>query len=544
MSTTCHTTVIERIRACFSGRSIQTKTEDLLRETEQRYRRLFETAKDGIAILHGETGEIEDINPFMLDLLGYRREELISKRLWEIGLFQDIEASKAAFQELQTNGYVRYDNLPLKTSDGKQIDVEFVSNVYPVGNRNVIQCNIRDIRARRRAKEESEKFQRQIQETQKLESLGVLAGGIAHDFNNLLVSILGRADLANAEAPAGSPLSEHIQAIEKAGRRAADLCSQLLAYSGKGRFLVQPLDLTTIVSDMMTLLELSASKKAILKCAFGADLPSVAADAVQIRQLVMNLVINASEAIGGEPGMIAVRTGAMTCDPDYLLETLLGEMLPKGRYAFFEVSDTGCGMSADTQRRMFEPFFTTKFTGRGLGLAAALGIVRGHRGAIKVYSEPGKGSTFRVMFPAIDTPAESILLEKSANEEWRGHGTILLVDDDEGVRKVTTYMLEKAGFTVLTAADGGQAVTIFKEHAEDIAGVVLDLTMPVMDGEETFRQLRHIRKDVRVLLASGYNEQELAIQFAGKGFAGFMHKPFQRQTLTTHLQNLLEKRAE
>ena len=544
MSTRRQGTLLGRVRAYFGGGEFRTKAEELLRETEERYRRLFETAKDGIAILHGETGAIEDVNPFLLDLLGYKREELLSKRLWEIGLFRDIEASKSAFRELQEKGYVRYDNLPLKTPTGKQIDVEFVSNVCPVGNRKVIQCNIRDISARKQAEEESEKFQRQIRETQKLESLGVLAGGIAHDFNNLLAAILGHADLASAEAPADSPLSENIQAIEKAGRRAADLCSQLLAYSGKGRFLIHPLDLTAIVSDMTSLLEVSASKKAILKYTFAIDLPSVAADAVQMQQLVMNLVINASEAIGGAPGVISVRTGTMVCDREYLLETLMGEKLPEGRYVFFEVSDTGCGMSAETQSRMFEPFYTTKFAGRGLGLAAALGIIQGHRGAIKVYSEPGKGSTFRVLFPAIATPSERIPAGKGAQEEWRGHGTILMVDDDEGVRKVTATLLEKVGFTVLTAADGGQAVEIFKQHADEIAGVVLDLTMPVMDGEETFRQLRRIRKDVRVLLSSGYNEQELAIQFAGKGFAGFMHKPFLRKTLMSHLRHLLEEKPK
>jgi two-component system, cell cycle sensor histidine kinase and response regulator CckA len=545
MSTRCHGTSLGRVRACFGGEEIRSKAKELLRETEEQYRRLFETAKDGIAILHGKTGAIEDVNPFLLELMGYRREELLSKRLWEIGLFCDMEASKSAFRELQAKGYVRYDNLPLKTPTGKQIDVEFVSNVYRVGNRKVIQCNIRDISARRRAEEESELFQReQIRETQKLESLGVLAGSIAHDFNNLLVSILGHADLASSEAPAGSPLSENIRAIEKAGRWAADLCSQLLTYSSKGRFQVQPLDLAAIVSDMTSLLAVSVSKKTILRYTFAAGLPSIAADAAQMRQLVMNLVINASEAIGNAPGVISVRIGSMTCDREYLLETWHGEKLSEGRYVYFEVSDTGCGMSAETQRRMFEPFFTTKFAGRGLGLATAQGIIWGHRGAIRVYSELGTGSTFRVLFPAVDTLSEITPAEKSEEKEWRGHGTILLVDDEEGVRTVTSCMLKTAGFAVLMAEDGGRAVEMFKKHAGDIVGVVLDLTMPVMDGVQTFRQLRHIRKDVRVLLASGYNEQQLAIQFSGKGFAGFMHKPFQRKTLVTHLRNLLDEKPK
>ena len=539
MSTRGHGEPPGQTRADVAGEELLTKTEErLLQQREERYRRLFEAAKDGILILHGETGAIEDVNPFLLGLTGYKREELLSKRLWEIGLFGDIEASKTAFRELQTKGYVRYDNLPLKTPAGKQVDVEFVSNVYPVGDQKVIQCNIRDISARRRAEEESEKLQRQ---TQKLESLGVLAGGIAHDFNNLLAAILGHADLAAAEAPAGSSVGENIRAIEKAGRRAADLCGQLLAYSGKGRFLVQPLDLTAIVTDITSMLEVSSSKKAVLKFELTAHLPSVMADVVQMRQLVMNLVINASEAIGDAPGVITIRTGSMLCDREYLLQMLLGQKLPEGRYAFVEVADTGCGMSAETQKRIFEPFFTTKFAGRGLGLAATLGVIRGHRGAIQVHSEPGHGSTFRVLFPTVDAPPEKIFTQETAHGEWRGHGTILVVDDDESVRLVMLRMLETIGFTVLLAEDGGRAVEMFKEHAADIVGVVLDLTMPVMDGAETFRQLRRIRGDVRVLLSSGYNEQELALQFAGKGFAGFMHKPFQRQALVAHLRHLLEE---
>ncbi len=519
----------------------QTKTETLLRASEVRYRRLFEAAKDGILILNGETGEIDDVNPFLLELLDFKREEMIGKQLWEIGLFKDIEASRAAFLELQAHGYVQYANLPLKTRTGGEIAVEFVSNVYLAGEGKVIQCNIRDISERRRTEEEREKFQRQIRETQKLESLGVLAGGIAHDFNNLLCAILGHAELAKADLPADAHALENIQAIEKAGQRAAGLCSQLLAYAGKGRVLVQSVNLSSIVSDMTSLLELSVSKRAMVQYIMAPSPPSVMADSAQLQQLVMNLVINASEAIECAPGVISVRTGSLICNRKYLLDTLLGEHLPEGRYVYLEVSDTGCGMSAETSRRMFDPFFTTKFTGRGLGLAAAMGIVQGHRGAIKVISEPGKGSMLRVLLPAVDKPAAILPTNADAAENWRGHGTILLVDDDAGVRTMTARMIESAGFDVLLAEDGDRAVEIFKAHSGEIAGVVLDLTMPVMNGEETFRQLQNIRPDVRVLLSSGYNEQGLALQFSGKGFAGFMHKPFLKKTLLSNLRNLMPK---
>ncbi|GAG07392.1 unnamed protein product, partial [marine sediment metagenome] len=272
------------------------------------------------------------------------------------------------------------------------------------------------------------------------------------------MAILGNADLALSGLAPESPARESLEEIEAAAKRAADLARQMLAYSGKGRFAVAAIHLRRLVEEMAHLLEASISKKAILKYDFAQSLPAIKADPTQIRQVVMNLITNASEAIGDDQGVISISTGVLECDRKYLSETYLDEQLPEGAYAYFEVADTGCGMDAKTLGKIFDPFFTTKFTGRGLGLAAVLGIMRGHNGALKVHSEPGKGTTFRVLFPCLDRPPEPSEKEAARTDPWRGSGTILLVDDEQPVRAVAKRMLERAGFTVLTAANGREAL--------------------------------------------------------------------------------------
>ncbi|MBJ6724188.1 PAS domain S-box protein [Geomesophilobacter sediminis] len=398
---------------------------------------------------------------------------------------------------------------------------------------------IQDITARKRADEERQKLEAQMQHAQKLESLGVLAGGIAHDFNNILLAILGHADLALMRLSAASPGRENLHQIELAAQRAAELARQMLAYSGKGRFVIETLDLGEIIMEMTHMLEVSISKKAVLRLNLAKDLPPIQVDVTQVRQVLMNLVINASEAIGDASGVIAITTGAMHCDREYFGETWLDEQLPEGTYVFVEVADTGCGMDRETISRVFDPFFTTKFAGRGLGMAAVLGIVRGHKGAVKVYSEPRKGTTFKVLFPVAQGHAEALRERVTSQELWHGSGTVLLVDDEETVRALGTEMLQALGFDVLTAKDGREALGIFREH-QDIKAVILDLTMPHMDGEETFRELRRTRSDVRVVMSSGYNEQEVCQRFLGKGLAGFIQKPYRLAELGAVLRETLE----
>ena len=396
-----------------------------------------------------------------------------------------------------------------------------------------------DITERKQAEEERRTLETQVQHAQKLESLGVLAGGIAHDFNNLLMGILGNADIALNELPATSPARKSIREIETAAKRAADLTRQMLAYSGKGRFVIEPLSLNSLLEEMAHLLEISVSKKVAMKCHFAQDMPMVCGDASQIRQIIMNLITNASESIGDKSGVISIRTGIMHCDRAYLADTCLTEELPEGRYAYFEVSDTGCGMDADTLAKIFDPFFTTKFTGRGLGLAAVLGIVRSHKGAIKVYSEPGRGTTFKVLLPAMEQQTPETQTEDHVGNDLRGSGTILLVDDEEIVRKVGRRMLERAGFQVITAEDGEEAIEVFRVHVNEISCIILDLTMPRMDGGQTFSELQRIRKGTPVILSSGYDEQEVTERFAGKNVAGFIQKPYQGVRLLSKIKEVL-----
>jgi len=385
---------------------------------------------------------------------------------------------------------------------------------------------IMDITEQKREAQEKEQILLQMQHVQKLESLGVLAGGIAHDFNNLLMAILGNADLALAEISPFSAARHNLEAIESASRRAADLCRQMLAYSGKGKFVIQQLNCNELVEEMTHMLEISISKKAVMKFNLADKIPPIEADATQIRQIIMNLVINASDAINDKSGIISITTGAMECDRDYLNETYIDEQLPEGIYSYIEVADTGCGMDADTKAKMFDPFFTTKFTGRGLGMAAVLGIVRGHNGALKIYSEPGRGTTIKLIFPIAAKQDIKPKGEDRQDKSWRGEGLILLVDDEETIRAVGRQMLEHLGFSVITAADGREAMKVFKTKSAEINLVLMDLTMPHMDGEEAYREMRRFDSTVQVIMASGYNEQEVTQRFVGKGLVGFIQKPF------------------
>lgn len=425
--------------------------------------------------------------------------------------------------------------------DGTTFDAELSAVPFRYDKQDGTLVFFRDISDRIRAEEQRVKIEHQIQQTQKLESLGVLAGGIAHDFNNILMAVLGHADLALTELSPMSPARESIREIERAARRAGELCRQMLAYSGRGNFVIETINLRDLLEEMIHLLKTSITKKAILNLNLEKNLPCMRGDATQIRQVIMNLVINASEAIGERSGVITISTGAMECTPEYLAETYLDEELEPGLYIWVEVSDSGCGMDRETRNRLFEPFFTTKFTGRGLGMAAVLGIVRGHSGALKVYSELGKGTTFKILFPAVEEGSCVERKDDAHLRDWTGKGVVLLVDDEETIRALGKKMLEKIGFDVLVASDGKEALQIYGRHKDEIDLVLLDLTMPRMNGEETFRELRRIDSNVNVLISSGYTESEITSRFAGKGLAGVVQKPYTMSMLKEHLRRALNK---
>ncbi len=512
-----------------------------LRASEARYRTLNHSMIQPMAlheIICDPSGRpidyrFLDVNPAFEQLLGKSAAELVGRTVLEV--LPDLEA-----HWIETYGQVALGGESAHFENYSQaLDRHFDIVAYSPGP-GQFAVIATDISERVRSLEDKRKLEEQMFHAQKLESLGVLAGGIAHDFNNILMAIIGNADLALMRLPAEAPAVHNLRQIEQAAGKAADLARQMLAYSGRGRFVIEPLNLNRLVEEMLHMLQVSISKQAVLRVNYNQHLPMIEADATQLRQIVMNLVINASEAIGEKSGVIAISTGAMDCDRSYLQSTALDEQLSEGLYVFIEVADTGCGMDQHTLSHLFDPFFSTKFTGRGLGMAAVLGIVRGHRGAIKVYSEPEKGTTFKVLLPATTRP-ETLYDTKAAATDWRGSGTVLLVDDEETVRAVGKDMLLELGFEVLTASDGLEALKIFKEHRENLYGVLMDLTMPHMDGEQAFRELRRIAPEVRIIMTSGYNEQEVSQKFLGKGMSGFLQKPFRVSVLREALRALGEK---
>jgi len=493
-------------------------------------------------------GYIYDIRAPDPRLLSDTPEALIGRPLEGVFHGEAAQAIMEALAQAAQSGSHRGGTFSMQIATGRRW---FELSISVRGQRNDDSRFVmlaRDVTDRRAAEEGKLALERQVQHTQKLESLGVLAGGIAHDFNNLLVGILGNADLALDDISPVSPVRRNLEEIENAAKRAADLANQMLAYSGKGRFVVEPITIGELVQEMAYLLEVSISKKIVLKYHLTDGLPTFDGDATQIRQIIMNLITNASESIGDSSGVIAVSTGIMECDRDYLDSAVSTPSrsqegaLPEGVYVYFEVADTGSGMDDATIEKIFDPFFSTKFTGRGLGLSAVLGIVRGHKGTIRIYSEIGNGTTFKVLFPAnSDSVAQLTTDEDDAEDDrdWRGTGTILIVDDEPTVRTVGKHMAERFGFDVLLATDGIEAVELFRENSDDIACVLLDLTMPRMNGEEAFREMRRIDPHVSVILCSGYNKQDATQRFAGKGLVGFMQKPFQLSTLRETLQSVL-----
>jgi signal transduction histidine kinase len=430
---------------------------------------------------------------------------------------------------------------PLRFPSGERVWRTQIHPLRSADGRIFLVCTARDLTreiAEKRAAEERAAFEKKLEQTQRLESLGLLAGGIAHDFNNLLTGILGSASLLRLDVPASSPASTHIAQIEHAAQRAAEFCRQMLAYSGKGRVSVQKVELGALVQDTLPLIDLSVSKRAEVRLQLAASNASINGDVTQLRQVIMNLVLNATEALEGKSGSITIATGEVDADAAYLAETWSSPDLAAGRYVFLEVSDTGVGMSLDVKSRIFEPFFTTKFSGRGLGLSAVIGIVRGHGGAVRVYSEEGKGTAFKLLFPAVQgTPARPEAAP--ATEAFRGKGTVLVVEDEAIVRRVIVRMLDVLGFEVLEAVDGRQGIETFTAQRARIGTVLMDLTMPEMDGEHAVREIRRVAADVPVLFMSGYDAQDVLSRFADAGRARFLQKPFSMDALAEALQALL-----
>ncbi len=494
------------------------------RESEERYRQLVEMSPETIGV-HSE-GIVVYINQAGLKLFGASRpEELIGKPVLSLVVpeyrpivIERIRQTQELYQpiELLEEKFLRL--------DGTVIDVEVAAIPTTYMGKPATQIVLRDITDRKRAETQRLALERKVLEAQKMESLGVLAGGIAHDFNNLLMAILGNATLALLDTAPGTPTYEALQQIESTSQRAAKLTQQMLAYSGKGHFVVQQLDLNTVLNDMNHLLHASIDKNAELQIKLAPTLPPIEADVDQIKQVIFNLVINASEALEGKPGKIRLQTNVVSSAPTFA--NPFSPPLTAGPYVTLHVLDSGCGMDRDLIPRIFDPFFSTKFTGRGLGLAVVLGIIRGHKGSINVQSVPEQSTRFTIYLPVMEPRLQTTPPTLPDTISTMTQETVLVVDDEAMVRSVTQRILKRLGYNVLLCEDGVTALEIFQTHMSAISCVLLDLTMPNMNGEETFREIQRLKPNTRVILMSGYTEEDATSRFEVAGLAGFLQKPF------------------
>ena len=517
-----------------------------LRERDEVFQVVSRELPDGLFLVATDDAEIPGrilhANEAAGRMHGYEPADLIGRSILELEDRGDADPSADRRERLAQGDTVAYEGFH-RRRDGTTFPVEVIERAVRWRGRRAVLAMARDITERRRTETARRRLDSQMQHAQRLESLGVLAGGIAHDFNNLLMGVLGNADLALMFLD-----EESAGARARRGRQARGDCAPPTSRSrcsptrARARFVVEVLDLNDLIRDMSKLLEVSISKRVHLELALEDGLPPIEADASQVRQVVMNLITNASEAIGDVPGTVTVRTHLADLDAPWLGAAYGGAGLPPGRYVLLEVADTGVGMDAETQRKIFEPFFTTKFTGRGLGLAAVLGIVRGHHGAVEVESAPGRGTRFVVALPPSSSPLppRAGRVSGAAVLPHTG-GTVLVIDDDASVREVVARMLRTGGFVVLEAADGAAGIAQFEKAAGTIDAVLLDMTMPGLSGEETLRGIRAVRPDARVLITSGFTEQDAMARFRGLDLSGFVQKPFERDVLVTRLREVVEQ---
>jgi PAS domain S-box-containing protein len=514
----------------------ETRARGLVESQARYFRSLIENAHDGITVVDVD-GVIRFEAPSVERLLGYRVEELVGLGVDHL-LHPDDAASVLQARKDLLAGRVPLvrREVRLRHRDGTWRTLEQVSRrfVGEEGRPHVI-VNSRDVTERLAAEEA-------LRRASKEESLAVLAGGVAHDFNNLLAAILGHTSLALAKLEESSPARRHVEKAASTVERASALTRQMLAYSGRGHFVVRPTDLGALVRENLPLLEVTLPKSVRLEADLAPDLPLVDADLGQMQQVLMNLVINAAEAIGERGGTVGVSTGMQDVGRDEGARwAVTPQPLAPGPYVVLEVRDDGPGMDAETQKRIFEPFYSTKFTGRGLGLAAVLGVMKGHRGGLCVQSEPAKGTVFRLLF----APSAAASVDPLAKEASPVPGplTLLLIDDEEVVREMISEVLRYEGIEVVCAADGAKGIELFRQQRAGIDVVLLDLSMPGLSGEETFLRLREIDPEVCVILSSGYDHVEAARRFGGREPAGFIQKPYRPTDLVAELERCRERRG-
>jgi PAS domain S-box-containing protein len=488
-----------------------------LAQTSQRYRLFIDGVKDYALLTVDRTGRITSWNGGAERLFGYTEAEIMGQDSARLVVPENVawESLQQVMPEANRSSSVDCDGWRVR-KDGTRFFGACVLASMGKGAAREYGALIRDVTEIRQSEEN-------LRQVQKLEGIGVLAGGIAHDFNNLLTGIIGSLSFIKTSLPPDDPEYAMVELAERSSARAADLVAQLLAYAGKGKFVITRFDFSALISEMLPLIAASIPKAVELELLLTPDLPWIEADASQIRQIVMNLIINGAEAIDEGGGTVRVLTSVSGSGTDVSME----------------VKDSGCGMSEATKAKMFDPFFTTKFTGRGLGLAAVSGIITAHKGKMQVDSIPGQGTTFIVSFPAAPANPERLVDPPSLIIPL-GAGTILIVDDEPELRQMAVVILEKSGYSVLAAKNGQEAVDIFRQSAPKIAAVLLDMTMPVMSGHEAFRLIRGIRPGVPIIISSGYSEVSAREELGSDAVAGFIQKPYIAAKLVTTIQETLQ----
>jgi len=507
-------------------------------KSEMRYRRLFETAHDGILILDFKYGRIIDANPYILKLLGSSIEDALGKELWEIGIFDDIEASKAAFQVLKQEGYLRYENLPLHSPDGVIHEVEFISNSYMDGAQHVIQCNIRDISERRVAEEKLAQSQEMFNQAQKMEAIGVLVGGIAHDFNNVLAGITGNTYLAKSEINEHPErLQERLETIEALSFRSAELIKQLLTFSRRDMVDMHPLELTSLIKEAFKLIRSGIPENININLDYPEDIILVNGDVTQIHQILMNLMNNAKDAVEHvkEPS-ITVALDVVDVDAAKLVTH---PSCQAGKYARMRVEDNDGGIPEEHLQHLFEPFFTTKAEGKGtgLGLSMVFGAVENHHGFIEVTSKKDTGSIFEVYLPMTQA---KVVTQQKETVSYHGNGElILIVDDEKALADITAQLVEKMGYHVLIAHDGLEAIEVFNAHQAEIKGILMDVIMPKCGGVEAADRIRKYAPDIGIIFATGYDQLKVTHEHIVNPSDAVLTKPYNVEVLAKAISHMI-----
>jgi PAS domain S-box-containing protein len=518
----------------------QLESERDLRESEKKLQVIFDSSEAGIIVV-SPIGIITFANKRMASMFGMSLNELVgtsyfdyvheSEKQTGVECMEQVILGKIKSVEFDRH-YIRKDGTDLW---GHLTGTRFENVDGSIRDQIIV---ISDITESKRAEEEKRLLELQLQHAQKLESLGVLAGGIAHDFNNILTVITGSCFLMQMD---GADAKKNILTIEKATERAAALCRQMLAYAGKAPIVHTQVNMGEVLDDMIDLLKTTIPKTTEINFDKASTIPFIKGDSSQLSQIVLNIVINASEAIGDVQGEIRISLSTTEIKAEQIVIDYLGNTIPVGSYVRLEISDNGSGMDDEIKRRIFEPFYTTKFTGRGLGMSAILGIIKGHQGALQLESQLGQGTTFKVFLPAqSDKSISNRSSLPTPHTAWQGSGTILLVEDEEQILLVAKLMLEKLGHTVIEASNGREALDMFQKHIDDIVLVVTDIGMPIMDGYQLFSELKKLNPNLPIIIASGFGNTVVTSHIPRKDIAALINKPYDFDRIRDVMKNVMD----